>query len=149
MHLQFHLVSPSLYCTEKQRSFLFQVASVPRSNSAIKVNILDILWPTGLEQHPDYGVTWLPPLSKWCLPITYFPSTELTHLSLEVGVRSCSITKVGLLPVVSWRHKGRGGERGRGRIRVRYTSVRLTTAFFLYACTCTCKNRKNQDRLRE
>lgn len=54
-------------------------------NQPLNVNMLDMLWPTGLEQHPDYGVTWLPPLSKWRLPITYFPSTELTHPSLESG----------------------------------------------------------------
>lgn len=131
MHLQFLCGVTFLCCTGKQRCLFFQIASVPRTNSAMKVNMLDILCPSGLEQHPDYSVTWAP-LSKWRLPITYFPSTELTHPSLEVGVRSCSITKVGLLPAVSWRHKGRGGERGRDRIRVRYISVRLTTALFMH-----------------
>lgn len=38
-------------------------ASVPRTNCAVKVNMLDILCRTGLEQHPDYSVTWAP-LSK-------------------------------------------------------------------------------------
>lgn len=50
--------------------------------------------------------------SKWCLPLTYFRFSQLSHHSSGAGVGSgrSSITKVQLLPAVSWSNRGREGD---------------------------------------
>lgn len=128
LRLQFLRGVTFLYRTGKQRCLFFQCPSNHLCHEVTR---------TGLEQHPDYSVTWAP-LSKWRLPITYFPSAELTHPSLKVGVRSCSITKVGLLPAVSWRHKGRGARQRQDQGQIYFSP---TDDCFVYACACTCGKR--------
>lgn len=112
-----------LYCTREEKkkklvlfSFFFQIASA-LTDSVMKVNtdaLTDRLCPHRIRAAPRLQRHMGPP-SKWRLPIAYIPSALSSHPSPGVGVHSCSITKVGLLPAVSWRHKERGGEEKEAR----------------------------------
>lgn len=101
------------FLTEGEQRRVFRENTISIMNAITEHS--DILYPTGLCSAHVTASHGGP--SRWCLPITYFPSSELSHHSVGVGVdsrSSSSTTKVQPLPAISWRHSGRKQGRDRG-----------------------------------
>lgn len=124
----FSVVSPFCLTWEGQRHLFFHVGTTGgssrftaslliQSDMRLTKTHTDILYATGLgSTQKDYSVTWWPlRMVTACnlLPFLWaIPS--FIWSGVGVGSGSSSITKVQLLPAISWRDWGKEGETERG-----------------------------------